>query len=106
MEKELELKTPEVTYIEIKYSEKSDITALASTENFVNFILESTLKSITKAIEKNLDKIELFNIVNLSLIVELDKSNFKSALETIIQHYLKEEDYDKCAKIQSLINKL
>ena len=57
MEKELELKTPEVTYIEIKYSEKSDITTLASTENFVNFILESTLKSITKAIEKNLDKI-------------------------------------------------
>jgi len=106
MEKELELQTPEVTYIEIKYSEKSDIANLASTEKFVNFILEDTLKSITRAIEQNLDKIELFNIVNLSLVIELERSSFKTALEKIIKHYLEEEDYDKCAKTQSLISKL
>jgi len=106
MEKDTKTKKREVTNIELVYESKEDLVSLASKEEFINFILEDSLKSISKAIETNLEKVELFNIFNLSLIVELDKSKYKTVLERIIQHYVEVEDYDKCIEIQTLINKL
>lgn len=106
MEKETKTKKREVTNIEIVYGSREDLVSLASKEEFVNFILEDSLKTIKKAIDENLEKVELFNILNLSLIVELDKSKYKNVLERIIQLYVEIEDYDKCIEIQSLINKL
>jgi hypothetical protein len=106
MEKEIKTKKREITNIELIYGSKEDLVGLASKEEFVKFILEDSLSTITKAINENLEKVELFNILNLSLIVELDKSNYKNVLERIIQRYVEVEDYDKCIEIQSLIKKL
>lgn len=106
MEKDIKAKKKEVTNIELIYENKKDLISLASKEEFVNFILEDSLKTITKAINENLEKVELFNIFNLSLIVELDKSKYRSVLERIIEYYIQDEDYDRCVEIQSLISKL
>lgn len=106
MEKEIKTKKREITNIELIYGSKEDLVGLASKEEFVKFILEDSLSTITKAINENSEKVELFNILNLSLIVELDKSNYKNVLERIIQRYVEVEDYDKCIEIQSLIKKL
>jgi len=106
MEKEIKTNKREITNIELVYGSKEDLIGLASKEQFVEFILEDSLSTITKAINENLENVELFNILNLSLIVELDKSNYKNVLGRIIQHYVEVEDYDKCIEIQSLINKL
>lgn len=106
MEKETEIKKREVTNIELVYGSKEDLVSLASKEEFINFILEDSLKTITNAIEENLEKVELFNILNLSLIVGLDKSKYKPVLQRIIRYYENIEDYTKCMEIQSLINKL
>jgi len=103
MEKDTQKK---ITNIEIVYGDKEDLVKLASKEQFVKFVLEDSLASITRAINENLEKVELFNILNMSLIVELDKSKYKSVLQRIINYYVQDEDYDKCAEIQSLINKL
>lgn len=103
MEKDTQKK---ITNIEIVYGDKEDLVELASKEQFVKFILEDSLASITRAINENLEKVELFNILNMSLIVELDKSKYKSVLQRIINYYVQDEDYDKCIEIQSLINKL
>ena len=106
MEKDTKTKKKEVTNIELVYENKKDLISLASNEEFVKLILEDSLKTITKAINENLEKVELFNIFNLSLIVELDKPKYKSVLKRIIEHYIQDEDYDKCAEIQSFIDKL
>ena len=106
MEKETQTKKREVTNIELAYESKEDLVRLASKEEFINFVLENSLKTITQAIEENLEKVELFNILNLSLIVELNKPQYKSVLQRIIQHYEDIEDYNKCIEIQALINKL
>lgn len=106
MEKDTKNQKREVTNIELVYEDREDLVRLASKEEFISFILEDSLKTITKAIEQNLEKVELFNIFNLSLIVELDKSKYKPVLERIIQRYVEIEDYDKCIEIQALINKL
>jgi len=103
MEKDTQKK---ITNIEIVYGDKEDLIKLASKEQFIKFVLEDSLTSITKAIEENLEKVELFNILNLSLIVELDKSKYKHVLQRIVDYYVQDEDYDKCAEIQLLINKL
>lgn len=106
MEKDTKTKKREVTNIELIYDGKEDLISLASKDEFVEFVLKESLKAITKALEEGLEKVELFNILNLSLIVELTKPNFKSTLERVIAYYVEVEDYDKCIEIQSLINKL
>ena len=99
-------KKREATNIELSYRNRKDIINLASKKEFINFVLEDSLKAINDAIKNDLDKVELFNILNLSLVIKLEKSKFKSVLERITQHYAEKEDYDKCIEIQSLIKKI
>ena len=106
MEKDIKLKKEKVTMLEILYNDGEDLKKLATEEEFREFILKDSLRTIKKAIKNNLDKVELFNIFNLSLIVELDKSNYKSALENITKHYIEDENYEVCSSIQKLINSI
>ena len=106
MEKYLKTKKEKVTMLEILYNDGGDLKELATKEEFREFILKDSLRTIKKAIDNNLDKVELFNIFNLSLIVELDKSNYKSALENITKHYIEDENYEACSSIQKLINSI
>ena len=96
----------EVTYIEIVWDDKEDLIELSTTQIFSDFILEKTYEAIKKAIEDELESIELFNVFNLSIIVELSRSNFTSALSKIKDMYITLEDYEECAKIQKLIEKI
>ena len=99
-------KKREVTNIELAYKNRKDIINLASKKEFVDFVLKDSLEAISGAIEDNLDKVELFNILNLSLVIKLEKSKYKPVLERITQYYVEREDYDKCIEIQSLIKKI
>jgi hypothetical protein len=66
MEKDIKSKNKrEVTHIEIAWEDKQDLIELSTTEVFYNFILEKSYDSITKAIEDNLEKVELFNVFNI-----------------------------------------
>ena len=99
-------KNEEVTNIEIVWDDKQDLIDLGDKIQFTNFILETSYKTIVKAIDENLEKVELFNILNVALIVELDKSNFPQVLNKIKDMYVTQENYEECAKIQSLIEKI
>jgi len=99
-------KEREVTPIEITYNTKKDLDELASSDQFKSFILKRTLEEIEFALENNLEKIEIFNIFNLSLIIELERKNFKSVLDKVMDSYVKDEDFEKCNQIKKLINKL
>ena len=106
MDKDTQSKPRKVTNMKLIYDDKKDLMELTSKKQFTNFILEDSLVAIEKAIEEDLDDVELFNIFNLSLVIKLDRSIFKPVLEKIIYHYEDVEDYNKCAQIQSLINKI
>ena len=99
-------KEREVTPIEITYNTKKDLDELASSDQFKSFILKRTLEEIEFALENNLEKIEIFNIFNLSLIIELERKNFKSVLDKVMDSYIKDENFEKCNQIKKLINKL
>lgn len=106
MDKDVKSKSKKVTNMKLMYEDSQDLIKLISKKQFTDFILEDSLVTIEEAIKENLGVAELFNIFNLSLIVELERSNFKPVLEKIMYHYEDIEDYNKCAKIKSLINNL
>jgi RNA processing factor Prp31 len=99
-------KEREVTHIELIWEDQEDLINLRDSEEFSTFILEKSYEAISKAIEDNLETVDLFNIFNMSLIVELDKSNYKPVLERIRDLYQESEAYEECAKITKLIDKL
>lgn len=106
MEKDTKKKGSDITNLELVYQDKDDLLKLSKSEDFVEFILLDSLDTIKKAVDENLEKVELFNILNLSLIVELEKSNYKSVLERILQYFVEIEDYDVCIEVQQIVNKL
>lgn len=94
-------------YIELEYSDVDNLKNLHKNEVFVAYILEETLESIEYAIENKLKKIDIFNIINLSVVIELKKSQFKPALEKISEFYAQKDEFEKCIDIQKkLISKL
>jgi hypothetical protein len=99
-----EKKKDEVFSINIIYNNSENLKELSNDETFSNLVLEKALEAIEKAIKNKKNKCDLFNIKNLSLIVEIDKKQYKSALLTISEYYSNIEDYDTCIKIQNLIN--
>jgi hypothetical protein len=85
---------------------KEDLKAISKNEDFTSFALQKSLDVILQAIEDKKNKVELFNIVNLSLIVEIDSTQYPAILKKIQEHYSQLEDFDKCIEIQDVINKL
>ena len=95
----------EPTVLELIFRDKQDLKNLSSEEEFVTFIINDSLNSIKNALENNLDRVELFNIFNLSLSVELEKFHYKDVLNKITQFYIEQENYEICDNIQKIIKK-
>jgi len=93
-------------YIELVWSSTQDLIDLQSNEEFSDFVLLKSYGTIKKSIEDKLDTAELFNIFNMSIIIELDRKNFYIALQKITEYFLKIEDYEECRKIKTLIDKI
>ena len=98
-------KKREVTMLELSWITQEELYDLANSEKFYSFILEESLSQIVDALENNLDKAELFNIFNMSLIVEVSKRKFKPILKEIEKYFIKNEEYERCTELQKLIEK-
>lgn len=105
MEPDIKSKS-EIVKIQIEYNDKEDLRKIEENDDFRSFIYQKSLDIITQAIEDKKDKVELFNVINLSLIVEINSSEYESVLKKIQEHYIQSEDYDKCIEIQDIINKI
>ena len=103
---EKEIKAREIPKIEISYINSQELKQLSKKREFIEYILEISLSSIEEAIIKKWDKVELCDIINLSLLVELKRKNFKSVLSRISKFYERIEAYEMCAKIKKLKKKI
>lgn len=101
----MELQLP--TYLELELDGSTiQLEELKNNKAFCFFIIENVFKKIKFAIENNLDTLKIFNIFNLSLMVELDKSQFKDILNHIIKVYAEQDDFETCIEIQNLIDEI
>lgn len=103
---ETEEKSNEAIRIQISYSDPEELEKLHDSPEFISYIHSKVLDKIEYAINNNLKRIEVFNIINMALIIELKKENYSKILENINNSYLESEDFETCHKIQNLISKL
>ena len=54
----------------------------------------------------NKKSILLFQVAGTTTYIELDKNQWKTSLENVLNHYVGEEDYDKCIEIRDLIKQI
>ena len=64
---ENEITSREIPKVEISYINKQELKELSKKKEFIEYILEISLSSIEEAINKKWDKVELCDIINLSL---------------------------------------
>ena len=95
-----------ITSIEINYSTKRELKELSNKIAFRGIIMRDSFKAIKDAIKNNDTTVELFNIVNLSVIIKLSSLYYPSALKRISKYFEETEEYEKCAEIKQLLNKL
>ena len=103
---EIEKENNEVTRIQISYESPEELKKLHSSEEFISYVQSKVLDKIKYAIKNNLKKVEIFNILNMAIIIEVKKENYKKILQKINDSYLKIEDFEKCHEISKLINEL
>ncbi len=103
---EKETKKRKITSIEISYSTKRELKELPNKEEFRDIIMKDSFKAIKEAIKNKWTTVELFNIVNLSVIIKLSSLYYPSALKKISNYFEEYEEYEKCAEIKSILNNL
>jgi len=69
-------------------------------------VMQQTIKAIKTAVKNKKKSISLFEIANSGFYINITEDKFKSSLETVMQYYLKKEDYDACIECRDLINNL
>ena len=89
--------------IEISYSNKRELKELSNKEEFRNIIMRDSFKAIKEAIKNKWTTVELFNIVNLSVIIKLSSLYYPSALKKISKYFEENEEYEKCAEIKKIL---
>jgi len=104
---EQDIKTKKgIINLQVSYENEEDLEEISKNEDFTAFALQQSLDIILQAIEDKKDKVELFNIINLSLIVEIDSTQYTAVLKKVQEYYSQIEDFDKCIEIQDVINKI
>lgn len=95
-----------ITSIEINYSTKRELKELSNKIVFRGIIMRDSFRAIKDAIKNNDTTVELFNIVNLSVIIKLSSLYYPSALKRISKYFEETEEYEKCAEIKTILNSL
>lgn len=73
---------------------------------FINAVYSETINGIEDAINNNNKSAILFLLGNSDAHVEINKSDWKLALQSCIDYYIGSEQYELCVDIKKLIDKL
>jgi hypothetical protein len=92
--------------ITIKGEGQADINALCKNEMFVKAVYIETIAGIKDAINTKSKTAILFQIAKSDYYLELDKSQWKQALQTCIDRLIETEQYEECSKIKVLMDKI
>tara|TARA_R110002020_G_scaffold17760_10_gene61992 strand:+ start:2360 stop:2629 length:270 start_codon:yes stop_codon:yes gene_type:complete len=69
-------------------------------------VYKSLVDGVTEAIKSNKKEIKLCEVKNSNTYITVEKPEWKNSLDSALQYYVNEEEYEKCSKIKDLIDKL
>ena len=69
-------------------------------------VYESLIEGVSEAIKTNKKEIELCEVKNSNIYITVEKTKWKSSLDSALQFYINKEEYEECSKIKDLIDKL
>jgi len=69
-------------------------------------VIEETIFAIKDGIKRRKNSISLFQIAGTTTYLELEKEKWQPTLENMLEHYVEDEDYDKCIEIRDLIKQI
>ena len=69
-------------------------------------VYRSLVEGITEAIKNKKNKIKLCEVKNSNTYITVEKQEWKESLDSALQFYINEEEYEECSKIKNLIDKL
>jgi len=99
-------KERDILSIEILYDYKEELDELVENEDFTRLIFEESIATIENALNKNRKTARVFYIPNLDCSVILKEQNFVEVIENAVKFYEQQEEYDKCAELVALKNKV
>ncbi len=99
-------KERDVLSIEILYDYKEELDELVGSSDFNRLMFEEAVATIENALNKKRKTARMFYIPNLDCSVILEQRNFIKVLNTAIQFYEQQEEYDECAKLVKLKEKV
>jgi len=83
-----------------------DYDLLLKSNKFVSLVYSETIKAIKDAAINKSKTAILFKVAYSEYQVEIDKSDWKKALNQCIEYYKKDEHYEQCSEIVRLIKEL
>ena len=96
-------KTPNLVLT--NYSLRGILDFLFNTE-VQTVLYNETFNSIKTALQEKKRECVICDIGQLETTITLPKANWEPALNSILEYYVKVEDYDKCSQINKLIQEL
>lgn len=96
-------KTPNLVLT--SYSLRGVLDTLFNTK-VQNILYIETFNNIKKALQDKKQECVICDIGQLETTITLPKANWEPALNSILEYYVKVEDYDKCSQINKLIQEL
>ena len=95
-------KDREILSIEILYDYKEELDELIGNDDFSRLMFQEAIATIENALNKKRKTARVFYIPNIDCSVILECKNFIKVLNTAIQFYEQQEEYDECAKLVRL----
>jgi hypothetical protein len=92
--------------LNVKGDGAADAEALCNSEVFVSAVYVETINGIQDAISNNRKTAILFELGKSEYFVEINKSQWKQALEACIDRLVENEKYEECVNIKKLIDKI
>ena len=69
-------------------------------------VYKSLVDGVSEAIKTDKKEIKLCEVKNSNIYITVEKTKWKSSLDSALQFYINKEEYEECSKIKNLIDKL
>lgn len=85
---------------------EANIDSLCNNEVFSRAVYKETYLGIKDAIENKNKTAVLFELEKSDYFIEIEKPDWKQALQSCIDKFLETENYEECGKIKELMDKI